>query len=127
MSVSPDIYERHDLCNDLAPAVMCFRSKTYANGEHTNELHEHVPAHRISQEDAVSTLRSLVARFAGWSGESIIHSNLNARSGGPDCSPGFVHRITYPQPGVLRHYVSSGNTQAWFDKVISPEQFGSGA
>ena len=123
MSGNTDIYERHDLCQDLKPGDLCFRSKTYSNGVHTNDLHEHIPAHRISQDDCIAVLRSLAARYAGWSGESILHSHLNRRPGGPSRSPAFLHHISYPQPGVIRHYVSAGNTHAWLDRIVSPEKF----
>jgi hypothetical protein len=123
MKEGVDIYEQHELCPDLAIGHICFRAKKYSSGKFEDLCHEHVPAHRISQDRAVEALQSLVARFSAWPGSFIIHSYLNRRGRNPECYPGFRHHVSYPEPGALRQYVSGTNVSAWFDTITSKSKF----
>jgi hypothetical protein len=86
-------------------------------------FHEHIPLHRISQEAEIEALHTLVSHFEGWSETYILHSLLNKRQGGPECWPGFISHVAYPEPGVIRRYFSSKNTTAWTDTVVSIRSF----
>jgi hypothetical protein len=86
-------------------------------------FHEHIPSHRISLESEIEALRALVGQFAGWNGLFVLHSRLNNRRGGPSRYPGFMAHTSYPEEGVLRRYISSGNVTAWSDTVIVPGDF----
>lgn len=121
------IHENFELCPDLIPGQVCFRTKIYQGGIYSDLFHDHIPAYRISQDGALEVLRSLIASYSNWSGGYILQSTLNKRGNDPACYPGFVHHTSYPCPGVMRRYTSSGNTIAWFDKVISTSAFTSGA
>jgi hypothetical protein len=117
------LYDGHDLCSNLSPGQMCFRAKTYNEGVFDTVFHEHVPSYRLSQERASEVLRSLVARYSEWPGRFILHSLLNRRGGTPQCYPGYVHHVSYPELGVIRHTVSASNAHAWHDSVLSKAAF----
>ena len=118
-----EFYDRHDLCPELSPRQICFRVKIYNEGIFKTVFHEHIPSHRLSQENANEALRSLVARYSEWPGVFILHSLLNKRSRNPQCYPGFIYHVSYPEPGVIRHTVSASNAQAWHDTVINKAAF----
>jgi len=80
-------------------------------------------ASSLSQENANEALRSLVARYSEWPGRFILHSLLNNRGSNPQCYPGFIHHVSYPELGVIRHTVSTSNAHAWYDTVISKAAF----
>lgn len=117
------LYEGHHLCPDLVPGQMCFRAKTYNEGVFETVFHEHIPSHRISQESANEALRSLVARYSEWPGTFILRSHLNKRGRNPECYPGFIHHVSYPEPGAIRHTVSGPRAHAWHDSVLSKAAF----
>jgi hypothetical protein len=117
------MYEGHNLCPELAVGQVCFRVKTYNDGIFESVFHEHVPSHRISQDNAIEALRSLVARYSEWPGTFILHSLLNERRGKPSRYPGFVSHTSYPEPGVIRHYISAPRAHAWYDSIISKAKF----
>lgn len=116
-------YESHDLCPDLALGQMCFRAKLYKNGTFEPVFHEHIPSYRIDQASADEALRSLVARFSEWPGAYIVHSLLNERGHKPARYPGFNQHRSYPEPGVIRLYVSAPMVHAWHDSIVSEETF----
>jgi hypothetical protein len=117
------MYHRHKLCQTLKPKELCFKGYSYREGKVSEKLHEHVPEPRISQESALEALRALVGHFAGWPGIFILHARLNNRSGAPERYPSFVMDTSYPEEGVVRFSVSSGNDWAWFDRVINAHDF----
>lgn len=117
------MYERYKNCSDLRAQEKCFRVQQYQRGEVVEMFHEHVPAHRISLDSEIETLRALVGQYAGWGGYFIVHSRLNSRRGGPSAYPGFISRVTYPEEGVIRRYFSWGDTTAWADSVFSKGEF----
>lgn len=117
------MYEGHDLCRELAVDQVCFRVKIYNDGIFESVFHEHVPSHRISHENAIEALRSLVARYSEWPGTFILHSLLNERRGKPSRYPSFNSHTTYPEPGAIRHYISAQRTHAWYDSIISKAKF----
>jgi hypothetical protein len=41
----------------------------------------------------------------------------------PATYPGFISQTTYPEPGVLRQYVSSPSVMAWCDDAHSAADF----
>lgn len=120
------MYENFKLCSDLYCEDKCFRVQQYRDGKMTVLFHEHVPSHRLSQDAEIDALRCLVGQFASWSGQYILHSRLNQRRGGPSQYPKLISHVTYPEPGVMRRYFSSGDTTAWSDQVINPDQFRQG-
>ena len=117
------MYERYMICPDLRCKEKCFRVQRYEEGKMVEVFHEHIPFHRISLESEIEVLRALVSQFAGWNGMFILHSHLNNRRGGPSRYPGFTSHVAYPEEGVLRRYLGSGNVTAWSDSVISPSSF----
>jgi hypothetical protein len=123
MAYDNRVYSRHHLCPYLRTRERCFVVQCYNQGNFDQVFHEHVPLHRISQESTVEVLCSLVGHYDGWSGLFILNSRLNNRRGGPSRYPSYVHHISYPEEGVIRHYVSSGSILAWSDAVLSPEIF----
>ena len=117
------MYENFHLCPDLVSGQRCFLARIYKEGLFETAFHEHVPAYRISEEHAAEVLRSLVARYSEWPGVYILRSMLNKRGRDPERHGGLIHRLTYPEPGVVRRYVSESHAHAWYDTVISKEEF----
>jgi hypothetical protein len=122
-SDTPALYTGQHVCPDLAPRQMCFRVRDRKDGDVRSLFHQHIPAHRISQERAHEALRSLVARYSEWSGEWLLNSLLNNRGREPERYPGFTHNVSYPEAGVLRHTVSGTNVHAWCDSIVSSQSF----
>ncbi len=118
-----EIYSRDDLCLTLGGTEKCIRVKTYDQGKVEQVFHEHIPAYRLSQDSEFEALRSLVAKYSKWSGIFILHSLLNNRRGGPSKFPGMTHHTSYPEEGVLRHTISTGQAWAWSDTVIVKDKF----
>jgi hypothetical protein len=114
---------QNKLCPKLISKEKCFRVERYDQRAMVEVFHEHIPLHRISQEVEIEALHTLVGHFEGWSGTYILHLLLNKRRGGPECWPGFIGHIEYPEPGVIRRYFSSKNTTAWTDTIVSTGSF----
>ena len=113
----------HQICPDLGPRQLCFCVHEYREGPFHTVFHQHVPAHRLSQERADEALRALVAHFSKWPGEWVLNSLLNERGRVPQRYPGFVYAVSYPEPGVLRHIVSCSSVHAWCDSVVLRQSF----
>jgi hypothetical protein len=110
-------------CRELQPEQVCFCVRRYQEGHIDVLVHYHVPLRRTSEERRCETLQTLVATSSHWPAEWVINSLLNSRRGEPERYPGFVHDVSYPEPGVLRHTVSSGNVWAWCDTVVVADAF----
>lgn len=117
------MYERFKICPELSRKEKCFRAQRYKDGNMVEVFHEHIPSHRISLDSELEALRALVGQIAGWNGLFILHARLNDRRGGPSRYPGFISHVSYPEEGVLRRYLSSGNVTAWSDTIIAPGDF----
>jgi hypothetical protein len=117
------VFTGFQLCAELVARRVCFRVRRYQEGDHFVLHHQHVPLHRTSECRRHEVLRSLVACHSGWRGEWIVSSLLNNRGEDPRRYPGFLHDVSYPERGVLRHTVSAGNVEAWCDLVCSPQFF----
>lgn len=116
-------YTGHQPCPELLPGQMCFRANKYHEGRFESAFHQHIPLRRISQDRALETLCSLVAKYSDWPGNFILNSNLNVRLGGPPCYPGFTYDLSYPEPGVIRYTVGASSAHAWYDSVLSKTAF----
>jgi hypothetical protein len=113
------------LCPRLKPKELCFVLEQYHEGEFTLQFHEHVPRSRLSAENKINVIRSMVVRFYGFEGmgsESIVRAYLNDRGKTPSASAVLRIHTSYPEPGVLRHYCG-GDTAAWVDEVVLPSSF----
>jgi hypothetical protein len=117
------MYTNHCICPELRPKSLCFCVREYREGLFHTVFHEHIPAQRMAQDTAQEALRSLIARYSLWPGEWILRSLLNHRVGQPQRYPGYSYDASYPESGVLRHTVSGTGVHAWFDTVISSQQF----
>jgi hypothetical protein len=120
---APRQYTSYQVCPDLAVREVCFCVREYKEGLFHDIFHQHVPAHRISQERAHEALRSLVARYSEWPAEWVLNSLLNDRGHKPQRYPGFTYDVSYPEAGVLRHTVSGTAVHAWCDSVVSKQSF----
>jgi hypothetical protein len=54
----PIQYEGHQLCTELTHGIRCIRAMKYLAGTFEEVCHEHVPAHRMSEDAAREALRS---------------------------------------------------------------------
>jgi hypothetical protein len=123
MSANTSIYSGSDLCNELRVGEVCFRSKEYTEGEVRELFHEHLPKYRISEDNAMSAARALLAKYRSLSDTDILRSHLNKRGQNPHAvTLGTVH-VDYPEPGVLRKCLSYRDKWIIFDQVISPDKF----
>ncbi len=116
------MYTRFQLCSDLKPKQKCFKLRRYNEGLFEDVFHEHVPNHRVSLDDALAMMRTLVLRYEGHEASSILRHYLNTRGRKPSARH-LRFDVEYPEPGVIRRYCSSNHIHAWMDEVISPEQF----
>jgi hypothetical protein len=113
------------LCPDLQPADVCVVVEQYRGGGFERRFHKHVARERLSDEDRIELLRSLVARFAartGPSAEQIVGSYLNTNSERPAPANDLTIVTSHPEPGVVRCYCGSA-TVAWSDHVFARKQF----
>jgi hypothetical protein len=117
------MYTRDHLCSELKPGLKCFVVQQYNEANVTIAFHEHVPAHRISQESEGAVLHDLALHYGGYSGISILRSRLNNRRGDPTRFPTFHHHVSYPEEGVIRQSVTCTSATVWLDSVISPQEF----
>jgi hypothetical protein len=112
-------------CPELKPNELCFVLEQYHEGKFTRQFHEHVPRSRLSAENKINVIKSLVVRFYGFEGmgpESIVRAYLNNRGKTPSASAVLRIHSSYPEPGVLRHSCG-GDTAAWVDEVVLPSSF----
>ncbi|MGE0742222.1 MAG: hypothetical protein AB7O98_12855 [Hyphomonadaceae bacterium] len=119
------MYEGWEICPTLEPKQVCFRCQIYRDGRFDSVHHQHVAKVRLSQERIDAILSSFVIRYYGDSGmgfEQIVGCHVNDRPGDPARFDALRFHVSYPEPGVLRHYCGT-NTKAWADWVISPSQF----
>jgi hypothetical protein len=116
-------YDGHQLCDTLIAGQTCFRADLYQSGLFNMVFHEHIPAHRISEARGNEVLRSLAARHSDWPGKFILQSHLNQRGEERGCYAGFVHHVSFPEPGVVRTMVSAPTAHAWRDAVVSKANF----
>jgi hypothetical protein len=112
----------HKLCPDLKPKEICLVMEQYSEGKFNRLYHEHVPAHRLSDERRGYLLMSLVCRCAQMHPETIVRSYLNKRGSKPSADSSLKMDVIYPERGVLRTYCG-GNVKAWSDQVVNPSLF----
>ncbi len=117
------IYSDFQICDKLKANEKCFRLQRYNEGKFDDLFHEHVPKHRISRDNALEVMKSLVARYSEWTAPHILRSYLNKRGKEPRAIQSFQVQIEYPEPGVLRKYCCGSNVDAWVDEVIAPDMF----
>lgn len=115
------MYEGFELCPNLEAKHICIVVREYNAGEFVRRFHQHIPAHRISEEALGQLLKVLVLKFQNNEPLTIVRSFLNKRGREPS-----VYRLmwnaAYPEPGVLRKYCGT-DTCAWADQVILPSNF----
>ena len=116
------MYSGFQLCHDLQPKQRCFRLREYNQGTFDDVFHEHIPAHRISKDNAIQMMKSLVLRYENAHAERILRSYLNSRGRNPAACDPFQIGVEYPEPGVMRTYCGT-NVQAWMDEVLVPGDF----
>ena len=117
------MYSGFQLCARLEPGEKCFRLRKYEQGEFIELFHEHVPAHRISQDNAMAALKSLVLRYQEAEAGRILRHYLNGRGSSPKAEDHYcLFHVEYPEPGVIRKYCGI-NIEAWMDEVIDPGKF----
>jgi len=117
------IYSGFKVCSSLKPNEKCFYVREYSEGKFHEILHEHVPKHRISRSGSEEILRTIIARYSAWDASRILRSFLNRRGNKPLAQTAFITNEEYPEPGVFRLYISSGNIGGWFDEVVAKDKF----
>jgi hypothetical protein len=115
------MHDHYKLCETLKPKEYCIVVEQYKEGLFERKFHEHVAAHRLSEESLGYLLPALVMRFEEMLPMTIFRSHLNDRGKNPP-RQSFMWHVNYPEPGVLRKYCGT-NTCAWADRVVSAERF----
>ncbi len=114
----------HIICQTLAIKEKCFRLRKRNNSGGFDELfHQHIPAYRISNESALSFLKSLVLLHSSLDDLSVLKTYLNGRGTSPkkiNLSESTTHS---PEPGVIRHCRNNHQINAWYDEVNHKEKF----
>ena len=117
------IYSGYALCDTLDPSTKCFRVLEFQQTAYRTSFHEHVPRHRISEGNAVALMKTLMCGHRDIDDASIILGYLNARGKSPPAIKIGSSHLEYPEPGVLRRYISHGDISVSFDEVIDAEKF----
>lgn len=113
-----------DRCDKLAASEICIIVEKQSDGGFVRHVHTHVPRHRLSEDARYNLLRALVMRYSEADPEMIIRSYLNRRGANPAASVAFQIQVTYPEPGVIRHFCGAETpARAWAEEVIAPEKF----
>lgn len=118
------IYENFDLCPDLLSGEKCIVLRRYASGNYERLIHEHVPSHRLSKDNTINLLKTLVIGSVRRSDDeipSIVGYYLNGRGQKP-ARRSIPITPAYPEPGVLRIYCGT-NTMAWCDEVVAEDSY----
>ena len=117
------LYSGVELCPTIEEKIKCFRIRKYKQGRYDVIFHQHVPKHRVSNENAIGLMKTLMARHRSLSDIDVLRGYLNERGKEPSAmSIGSVH-IEYPEPGVFRKYVSHRDIEILLDEVISADKF----
>ncbi|QBC44735.1 hypothetical protein [Iodobacter fluviatilis] len=116
-------YSNFKICKKLRKKEKCFRVELYNNGLFVEVFHEHIPTHRISEQNAHGVLKALIIHYSEQEAVSIFHSYLNKRGKNPSVPATFNFHMEYPEPGVIRKYICSHTVNTWFDEVISTDYF----
>ena len=122
-NIGTTIYSGFKLCESLIPSVKCFYVHKYSEGKFFQILHEHIPKYIISRASSEETLRTIIAQHSEWDASRILSSFLNKRGKNPVAQKAFIVNIEYPEPGVFRFHINSGNIGGWFDEVVIPTDF----
>lgn len=61
------MYSGWEVCNTLKLNEKCVRVRRYNEGKYENCFHEHIPAHRIGQDEMFSALKCLIMHYEKWS------------------------------------------------------------
>jgi hypothetical protein len=117
------MYSNFQICELLKSKEKCFRVRIYNDGKFEDVFHQHIPAYRISEENALEALKSLNIFYSGSSAVTILHSRLNKRGKNPNVAHTFNIVTEYPEAGVIRRYCSSQLVTVWFDEVIMADKF----
>ena len=122
--VDETIYTGFKLCPDLQSNEKCIVLDRYRGDKVDRVMHEHVPKHRISRDNLICLLKTLVIGSARRSDDeihNIVGYFLNDRGREP-ARRAMPIRADYPEPGVLR--LSCGtDVMAWCDEVVSKDHF----
>ena len=110
------LYSGFQICDALKPKQKCFRLRIYKEGKYDDLYHEHIPKHRISEDNAISFMKTLVAKYSEWNDSFILSTYLNNHGKKPHAEHRIQMPIEYPEPGVMRRYCSSGNVSVWMDE-----------
>ena len=117
------LYSGFEICTNLKPNQKCFRVRSYKEGKYYDTFHEHIPKHRISQDNAINFLKTLIVKYLEWNDSYVLGAYLNNRGKKPAANQSIQMPIEYPEPGVMRRYCCSGNVNIWMDEVIQPDEF----
>lgn len=116
-------YSGWKICSDLKKGQGCFRLLQYDAHQPVEEFHEHVPQSRIKRDDVGSFLKTLLLRHSPLGDREVLRTFLNTRGKEPSAMQFCTSKTEYPEPGVLRTYLTTQNLVGWFDEVISPNEF----
>jgi hypothetical protein len=114
------------ICSDLRPKQKCFRLREYDEGIFKDIFHEHIPKHRISEDNAFVFMKMLVVKYSSLGDFEILRSYMNSIGKEPSAIQLGRWQVEYPEPGVLRRYFDAGNIHAWYDKVVDESCFRGG-
>ena len=117
------LYSGVQLCATLKAKQKCFRILKYREGTYVEIFHEHVPKHRISNDNAIAWMKTLIVKHRSLGDSDILRGYLNRRGKKPSAMEFGRIYVEFPEPGVLRKYLSHANTCIFVDEVINPDKF----
>jgi len=117
------MHSGYKVCCTLKENEKCFCLFEYDKGEFIELFHEHIPKHRISNENSVQFIKTLLIQHSDFGNSEIMRTYINKRGKSPGAIKLCQTTVEYPVPGVLRKYFSNGAFTAWYDEVISKSVF----
>lgn len=122
------MYTNYEVCKNLGVKEKCFRLQKYNDrGGFDDVFHKHIPAHRITGDNAGAFLKALILRHSPLGDGEALRAYINDRGKEPSKIDLCQSHMEYPEPGVLRRYSDSGHINAWFDEVIAKDKFRKGS
>jgi len=111
------------ICETLCSKEKCFRLIEYDDGDMVEIFHEHVREHRINKDNTFVFLKTLLFKHSSFGDKEIFRTFLNSKGKKPEAIDFCTNYSEYPEPGVLRTYLSTSHFSAWVDEIVCPSDF----
>ena len=102
-------------CEALTSKEICICARINRDGEHVGVLHEHIPQHRISDEDAKSFLKMLILKHYAGDDSWALTQYMNSRKGTPVVFREIEFNEDHNFPDRYRIYGQCHHVDGWIE------------